>query len=341
MQRPLYFIGWDYHSPQSTPLKQLLAHSLSPWKAMAIVHDETYVSSVDGISLLRTQEFVDLCRRTPGLQAILKVKDPVHIKRWHRQAKELGITLLDDGEIFQTTSEHLRQTGAQMNLSVMALPHALEAEHAQALLDSMHALPDPLSRQTLRAYVHFIETGLLDGLRAATQPEAGHPLSSPNSWIASRPWTTAAAPALAWEVAPQCSGFLDQALLLTSARLPQWTHAFSTETREVAEQEGRRLRALWAPFGVEPHIAKATQPSLPIPHPRFIVAHVDQANPLPLLQRLATVGCATHLRVRLGHNVGQLVELLTHFGDTTPILRCDRPGPFGLHMCLALNEDAK
>lgn len=125
-------------------------------------------------------------------------------------------------------------------------------------------------------------------------------------------------------------------MLFSSAAPSQWTYAFSAETATAAEQEGRRLHALMAPFGIQPHIAQAAAPGLPVNNPRFVLAHIDQADPLQIMQRLAGLGCEVHVRLRLGRTPSQLVQLLRHFGYARPILRCDRPGPLGLYACLAL-----
>lgn len=340
-KRPLYFIGWDYHSPQLMSIKRLLSHPASPWEAKAIVHDEVWVPSVDGIPLMRSKDFLVACSNEPEINALLLVKDPIHHKRWLRRFKEYGITMLDEGEIFQSTSIYLEAQGQEMDLGVMNLPQTLSKERVADLSSYLTLLDDPISQETLRAYIHFLETGLLDGLRKITRIETDHPLSTTDGWMASLPWRSATGTALAWEVAAQRTSFLEQALLLSSAATAKWSYALSFKE----EKEGQRLSTLMRSFGIDPILSKISSETVNIPYRtpsgsknayNLICARIDIPNPIPLLKTLENCDADVHLSVRLGRNAEQLIQILESFGHTHPTLRCDRPGPLGLFARLTL-----
>lgn len=345
--QPLYFIGWDYHSPHSTPLKRLLSHPHSPWNKIAIVHEQTWVESVDGISLICSQDFIELCGRQPGVQAVIMTKDATHHKRWLRLAKAHQIILFDEGEIFQVSSTHLKTTNKSADLGVVTLPQPFSIQSAKDLRKYCEMLDDQVSRDTLQAYAHFIETGLLDKLRAVARTEAENPVSSPDTWMASLPWERSVASALAWEAAPQRTSFLEQALLLSSAAPASWSYAFSASTTHSAMREGQRLSTLMQPFGIRPIVSTLSSNTGITPHHTFdvpiydqqlVIARLDVVDPLLLLAHVIRNGYEAHLHIRLGRRPEQLIQFLNEFWHLHPILRCDRPGPLGLFANLTLGK---
>lgn len=352
-QRPLYCIGWDYATPNSIALKLLLEHPKSPWKAAAIVHDEIWVPAVDGINLMTTKDFLHLCQQSKNVHVLLNIKHPVHQKIWARRAKEYGFIILDEGEIFQSASHHLQTTGHTVDVGVMKLPAALDTDCIDELAKSADMLADTPSRALLSAYVLFLKTGLLDALRPHVRTESENPLTGTNSkrWMMSTPWSSLDRPGLAWEIAPQRTSFLDQAVLLGSGSIHQWSYAFSSTDSVSAVLEGRNLKTLLRPFGIAPRVSyfsSAIEPRLenqvavqPYHQPElenhWILAHIDDANPFPLIKSLADLGTPACMRVRLGHSPRQLLMLLQHFGDSFVRLDCDRPGPLGLHAHIEFN----
>lgn len=352
-QRPLYCIGWDYATPDSIALKLLLNHPKSPWKAVAIVHDEIWVPAVDGITLMTTEDFLHLCQQSQNVHALLNTKHSVHHKIWARRAKEYGFIILDEGEIFKSASHHLQTTGHTVDVGVMKLPVALDTDCINELVKSVDILADIPSRALLSAYALFLKTGLLETLRPHVRTESENPLTGMNGkrWMMSIPWGSLGRPGLAWEIAPQRTSFLDQAVLLSGGSLHQWSFAFSSTDSVSAALEGHNLKTLLQPFGIAPRVSyfsSAREPCLenqvavpPYLQPElenhWLLAHIDEENPFLLIKSLADLGTPACLRVRLGHSPRQLLTLLQNFGDSFVRLECDRPGPLGIHAHIEFN----
>lgn len=39
-KKDVYFVGWDYASPDSVALKKVLMDECCPWNAVGVLHDE-------------------------------------------------------------------------------------------------------------------------------------------------------------------------------------------------------------------------------------------------------------------------------------------------------------
>lgn len=346
-QKSIYFIGWDYASPDSIALKNLLAHPLSPWRTEAIVHDEVYVPAVDGIRLITTREFLEICENSPDIHMILSVKHPVHQKLWQRRAKDYRITIVDEGEIFQSTCQHLQATSGSMDLGIMQIPTSMSTDCIEALNDSVKKITDGKSQEILRAYILFLKSGFLEAFRPHTKVQAENPLTRPtnDNWLLSTAWGNIEGPALAWEFSAQRTSFLEQAMLLGSGSLDQWSYAFTAPDAAAATHEDRHLRTLFQPFGITPYVThlspaldnrlenqvSVSQTVCPEWKNSQILAHINVPHPFSIVSNLAEQNNPKNLLIRLGHSPNDLLLLLQNFAPNFVSLRCDRPGPLGLH----------
>ena len=341
-QTPIYFIGWDYHSPVSTPLKRLLDHPLSPWRAAAIVHDEVWVPAVDGIPLITTESFLRHCRdNSTGIKAVMKIKDSLHQKLWHRRAKDFGFACLDEGEIFLATERHLRNVGGSIDLGVLQLSDAQDADFIGSIRKSSSAFQDAESNAVLRAYLHFLDTGLLDSLRAVSKSTSENPLCAARP-LSIAPWVTKFGEGMAWEIASQRTSFLEQVMLLAGGKARNWTYAFSSERKDAASREGSNINAIMNSLDIrvaassidiqndlKQEVALEGHP-VPTLDGRNVVCRIDAVDPLPLIKAIRDNSAAAHLLVRVGKAPMQLANILENFSPSQIQLRCDRPGPLGL-----------
>ena len=345
----IFFIGWDYHSPVSTPLKRLLEHPLSPWEAAGIVHDETWVPAVDGIPLMTTRRFLELCQdKSQEVLAVLKIKHEFHRKVWQRRAKEYGFNLLDEGEIFLATEAQLRESNEVIDLHVVQLSGDADATSIAALRGFRTSLHDARSNAVMHAYIQYLETGLLDPLRECAIAHGENPLCVPatpaHSWVSQRDR------GLAWEIAPRRSSFLDQTVLLAGGRARNWEFAFSSEDAEMARREATNLSFVFRPLGFAFSAStvhfrerfRQEQCSETLPPPQLngqdVICRIDADQPMPLIDAVRKNSARSYFQIRVGKFPRQLADLLREFEPSQIRIECDRPGPLGIQVDLQIDR---
>lgn len=134
-------------------------------------------------------------------------------------------------------------------------------------------------------------------------------------------------------------------MLLGSGSIDQWSYAFTAPDITTATNEGRHLRTLFHPFGIEPYISyippgqekgleslvSVSATACPEWEYHQILAHINVPKPFLIVKNFAEQENPANLLVRLGQSPSQLLLLLQHFAPNFVSLRCDRPGPLGLH----------
>lgn len=337
-RQAVYFIGWDYATPGSVPLKALLRHECCPWQAKAIVHDQVWVDAVDDIALMTTADFVALARRAPGLRVVLQVRDPLQRQMWLRRVRDLRLQVMDEGEVLLSGAQALRERNVTLDADLLCLPGGFDAQVADLLQAWQGRLPDASSNAVLRAYVQFLQTGLLVPLQAVTVRRSSHPVLRRDDGVLLED-VQALRGGLAWEIAPQRSNFLEQVLLLGGRS--HWRYCFSGPDPASAAWHAGLLKAILAPLGVQlrASVMAGTDHGEPValagyPTPDLAdgpcLARIDVPAPVPIVQRLRRARAGARVQVRVGDTPGQLLELLQNFPEAVRQLYCDRPGPRGL-----------
>lgn len=337
---PLYFIGWDYASPRSVPLKRLFSSPDSPYAAKAIVHDRVWVPSVDNIPLMLTEDFLDLAKSEPGTKAILAVKDSFHQLLWQRRSREFGFDFIDEGEIFLSAADTLGNN--RIDLGVFSVPEAFDRASLAALQEYAGKWPNEQSNYNFRAYLNFLEYGSLTPLNDAYLLGRRDVWGDPDA----EKRKTLTAGGLAWEIAEKKSDFLDQALLLGGRK--QWKllssfpdnatgRASATLTKNFADSIKAEISI--ASFGeAEGDIQAHVEEQLGrLSRNDAIAARIDVEAPCGIAQLLGRQPAGVHAWIRLGRSPKQLLGLLRAFPIEAMSLACDRPGPLGLEVQLKTN----
>lgn len=342
MSKPdtLFFLGWDYAAPSSTVLKRALMDEEFPWTPMAIVHDMLLTDRVDAIPLMRTDDFL---ARTdlPGTDVVLLVKDGVQRALWLRRIRDLGMRLLDEGELLRRYAAHLAARGMTRNLGPIDVPQAFDDSACDALQVWAGKWPDTTSNRVFNGYKSFLRSGLMSALEAVADADASqHPFfqkKNPQT-EAFRACTTGA---LVWEIADVRSAFIEQAVVANN--VGTFEYAFSSVTDDKAAAESIRLAALFDGLGIVPSlstvvlraegITQHTIGSAPVPRreasSKFV--RLDVEEPMALLRWLDSNTSQLLAKVRL-KRPDDLLQCLQLFPIEQLSLHCDRPGPAGLEL---------
>lgn len=332
---PLYFIGWDYASPRSIPLKRLFSSPDSPYIVKAIIHDHVWVPSVDDIPLMLTQDFLNLAKTEKGTKVFLAVKDSFHQLLWRRRSRELGFEFIDEGEVFLTSAKKVENKN--IDLGVFSIPEALAPQYLVELRGYSGKWPSEQSNHNFRAYLNFIEYGSLEPLNDAyllgRRGVWGNPDADKERGLA--------AGGIAWEIAERKSDFLDRALLLGGRK--RWT-LLSSFPNNAAGQTNAALVQEFADsvkakisthlFGeensdIQAHVETTLEHLSP---GDAIVARIDVEAPCRIAKVLSQHPGHSYLWIRIGRSPRQLLELLKIFPIESMSLTCDRPGPLGLEV---------
>lgn len=342
-RKPLYFVGWDYFEPLGLPLKRLLMNAAGPFEVKAIVHQVVMAPEVDGIEVIQTEEFLTLAKGNK-LQAVLMVKDELSRSLWLRRGRDVGIDWLDEGELLLQAKKALSAQSANIDLGILKLPEAFDHELIEPLATYAGAWPDAASNGVFRAYLQFLETGVLSPLRSASVFRIDHPMRQAGA----RSIAACAADlngGLAWEIATHRSSFLEQVVLVAGRH--HWRYAYSADTQERGIADVLILKGLLSPLGSQPaaswfdidtagNYTEHALPAFDVPVrsglPYFVRVDVDL--PLKIVTRLFEESEKLTAWVRVGRTPRQLLQLLQHFPISNMALDCDRPGPLGLQVRL-------
>lgn len=340
---PLYFVGWNYHEPSGVPLKRLLMNPASPFEVKAIVHQVVMAPDVDGVPVIQNDEFLALAKTTK-LQAVLLVKDDFSRSVWLRRGREVGIEWLDEGELLLQAEKSMRTQGKSVDLGVLTLPEAFDHELLQLLRPYEGAWLDAASNCVFRAYLQFLETGVLGPMRSTSVFNDEHPMRQTGKRSISAN-TDALGGGIAWEIATHRSSFLEQVVLVSGKQ--NWRYAYSSNTlkRGTADVEslqnlltplGIRVAASWLEFDAEgyylEHCISGFDLAICKNLPCFVRIDVDQ--PLKVVDRFYAINGQLRAWVRVGRRPKQLLDLLQNFPIDNMTLDCDRPGPLGLQVRL-------
>ncbi len=345
---PVYFVGWNYHEPLGVPLKRLLASSACPFEVKAIVHLAVLAPEVDGIPIIQNDAFLALAK-TQKVKAVMMVKDELSRALWFRNSRDLGIKWLDEGELLRSGAQAARDHNAQVDLGVLSLPDAFDATSLEKLRTYSGQWPDAASNGVFRAYLQFLETGLLTPLRSAYAFRVEHPVQQTGGRSVSA-IVDELQGGLAWEISAQRTSFLEQVALVVGAQA--WRFAFSAEAPSDSAQGAQLLRNMLLPLGT--HLASSwfelsaeynyTEHALPnfelpnLTSSETCFLRVDAARPLQLVERFLNRSVSLHAWIRVGRQPTQLLELLQKLPIGSMTLDCDRPGPHGLQVRLSLNK---
>lgn len=338
-QKELFFIGWDYMSSRHVMLKRVIADAEFPYRLGAIIHDEVYVDSVDGISLCRTQDFLQK-EDLKSVTAILFVKDEHHVSLWRRRAREYGFNIVDEGEIFLEFASILRAKSVSVDLGAMKLPEAFDSEAEFELTHYRGRWPDAKSNRVFHAYLRFLETGLVASLLDTVEMTLEHPFFQDKGTGISALCAEVGG-GLAWEVGQARTEFLEQVLLCGGFS----SFAFSSSDEFSARKEADRLSLLFKSLDIKPHasevkvvggsLCQLAVPGYEVPELTTpILVRVDVDDPLPVLHYVEAADNDFIAIVRLGFSPCQLLRILQIFPIEHMTLSCDRPGPLGLQLVI-------
>ncbi|CAD7381108.1 hypothetical protein [Xanthomonas arboricola] len=345
MSKPntLVFIGWDYASPASTVLKRALMDSEFPWRAMAIVHDVLLTDSVDSIPLMSTNDFLardDLAQ----IDVVLQIKNGVHRTLWLRRIRELGMRLVDQGELLRNYAAHLASRGTTRTLGPITIPQAFDDDVCETLWAWTGTWPDALSNRTFLGYLLFLQSGLLSALADVVSAEVSeHPFFR-NRNPHTDAFKACATQGLIWEIADTRSAFLEQ--LLVANNIGTFDYGFSSFTADKALAEGKRLSLLFSSLGIVPALSSFSADTTKIvqnqigtaPLPKSDAANkfvrLDVEQPVALLEWLNANTDVLLAKVRI-KRPADLLQCLQLFPVPQLSLRCDRPGPAGLELTIS------
>jgi len=336
IKKDVYFIGWDYASPDSVALKKVLMDGNCPWYPVGIVHDEVWVDSVDGIPLITARHFLESA--AAGTSVVLFVQDAHHRLLWQRRCQEYNLIVLDEGQLFKEFSLQLAALNKVCDLGVVELPCAFDDGAYEALKAYKGTWKDAASNQFFRAYLNFLETGILADLRKVCIAFSEHPFFQVENLRLEHLFNKQQA-TLVWEVSSKRSAFIEQAIL--QADINKIHVAFSSELASVVVKENRNLKFLLAGLGITPQasvvnaaglqeaISGFPMPDLSVGH---VMANIAVDHPLQLLDMLGRTSSTFSARVRVGREPEQLLGILKKYAMDDISLRCERPGPSGLHV---------
>lgn len=339
---PLYFVGWNYHESAAVPLKRFLMSSASPFEVKAIVHQVVMAPEVDGIEIIQSEEFLALTK-IRKIQAVLMVKDDFSRTLWLRWGRNAGIEWLDEGELLLQGARALSSNGMTVDLGILKLPCAFNAELISALRVYLGAWSDTTSNNIFRSYLQFLETGILSPLRSVANSSLEHPMRQAAARSVSA-CTEELGGGIAWEVATHRSSFLEQIVLMAGRR--QWRYAYSSDDGQRSLDQARILRTLLSPLGINPmaswlEVRNENYLEHPLPEfdlPRWAdipcFVRIDVAQPVKVASQLFDKSAELRAWIRVGRTPKQLLDLLEHFPIDAMALDCDRPGPLGLQVRL-------
>ncbi|MGE8414554.1 MAG: hypothetical protein ACN6QY_19530 [Pseudomonas sp.] len=342
VRKKLHFIGWDYSSPRSVPLKRALQDRDFPWEPAALVHDKVLIDTVDDIKLMTTEDFLAQC--IPGqTTAILFSQDELQRSLWQRRGREHGIQWVDQGELLMDYAAKLSDSGQTRDLGPMILPQAFDPKGRDELKAYRGCWPDATSNQTFEAYLTFLDTGLTTRLSEIMQPLCEHPfhqaVAQRRSMLPCESTNT-----LVWEIAPKRTAFLEQVLLQSPSN--RVDYAFSAADASNAKSEAARLKLLLQGLGITPAVSSVqimdgelsqaridgfALPDMTAPR-KWLHLQVD--DPASLLQALGRSTRDLLAQVRVGLCPEQLLQLLKCHSIESMTLICDRPGPLGLQVTI-------
>lgn len=342
MSKPdtLFFLGWDYAAPSSTVLKRALMDAEFPWTPMAIVHDVLLTDSVDAIPLMRTDDFLARADLS-GTDVVLLTKDGTQRALWLRRIRDLGLRLLDQGELLRRYAVHLAARGMTRNLGPIDIPQAFDDAACDALLAWAGTWPDATSNRVFGGYLSFLRSGLLSALEAVIGADASeHPFFQKKN-TQTEAFLACASQGLVWEIANARSAFIEQAVVANN--IGAFEYAFSSFTDDKVSAEGIRLAALFDGLGITPSlstlvlggedIAQRNIGAAPVPRSeaasKFVRLDVEQ--PVALLRWLDVNTTNLLAKARL-KRPADLLWCLQSFPIEQLSLRCDRPGPAGLEL---------
>lgn len=342
-RQPIYFVGWNYHEPSGVPLKRLLMNAASPFEVKAIVHQVVMAPEVDGIPVIQNDEFLSLAK-TNKIQAVLMVKDDFSRSLWFRRGRDAGIEWLDEGELLLQGEKAARNHGVNVDLGILKLPEAFDQALIEPLRAYSGAWPDAASNGVFRAYLQFLETGVLSPLRSASLFSVEHPMRQ----VGARSVSACAEDlggGIAWEIATHRSSFLEQIVLIAGRH--HWRYAYSSNTHDRTTANASILKKLLTPLSIQPaaswfdidaegNYSEKVIANFDTPDwkevPYFIRVDVDM--PLKIVDKIFVMSKQLHAWIRIGHTPKQLLELLQRFPINNMTLDCDRPGPLGLQVKL-------
>jgi len=342
IRKKLYFIGWDYNSPNSLPFKRALLDHNFPWEPVALIHDTVLVDTVDDIKLMTTEDFLAQC--IPGeTTAMLFSRDEQQCSLWRRRGRDHGIRWVDQGELMLDYAAVLTDSGQSRDLGPMILPQAFDPVAGDALRAFRGRWPDAKSNQTFEAYLSFLDTGLTTRLSETMQPLCEHPFyqaETQRQYMLPRETEST----LVWEIAPKRSSFLEQVVLQSpNSRV---NYAYSALNASDAKSGAARLKLLLEGLGIFP-AASCLQseggelfqtgidgfdlPDMAAPRKWL---RLEAYDPAPLLKALGRQTRELLAHVRVGLRPKQLLQLLEQHSIDDMTLICDRPGPLGLQVTI-------
>jgi hypothetical protein len=332
------------------PLKRLLMHEASPYAVTAIVHQEVMAKDVDGIPVIQNDEFLSIAKTTK-VQAVLMLKDEMSRSLWLRRGHEVGLQWLDEGQIFLRTEHELRGSGVSMDLGILQLPEAFNEPALSQLKAHSNEWRDLTSKGIFRAYLQFLESGILSPLKSVANSRPEHPVrQTGEANIAA--CVSQLGGGLAWEIATDRTSFIEQVVLV--AGMQPWTYASSSINRTKALFNATALKRLLSPLGIGPmasefdvsdrgRIIEREIEGFKLPQwegkPRFV--RLDVEEPASIAAQLSKDGGQLCAWIRVGRSPRQLLELLQLFPIEEMSLICDRPGPLGLQVQLRTNFGKK
>ena len=343
MRLPIYFVGWNYHESLSVPLKRLLMSPSSPFEVKAIVHQVVLAPEVDGIEIIQQDEFLSLAK-TKKLYAVLMVKDELSRSLWLRRARDAGVEWLDEGELLLRGERAASAQGSEVDLGVLKLPQAFDHDLVHQLKAYADSWPDARSNGVFRAYLQFLETGILSALRSTSIYRVEHPMRQTGARSVAACVDQLGA-GIAWEIASRRSSFLEQVMLVAGRH--SWQYAYSGDSQMHSTNDAKTFRALFTPLGIEPTASwfeldeSRTYSDRAISGfdaPRWkdtpCFFNIDVEWPSAIVDRFFEKSVPVLAWIRVGRTPRQLLELLQRYPINCMALDCDRPGPLGLQVSI-------
>ena len=104
------------------------------------------------------------------------VKDELSRSLWLRRGREAGVEWLDEGELLLRGERAALAQGAEVDLGILKLPQAFDHDLVHQLQLYEGSWPDTRSNGIFRAYLQFLETGILSALRSTSLFRVEHPM---------------------------------------------------------------------------------------------------------------------------------------------------------------------
>ena len=315
----------------------------SPFEVKAIVHQVVLAPEVDGIAIIQQDAFLELAK-TQKLQAVLMVKNELSRSLLLRGARDAGVEWLDEGELLLLGERTARAQGAEIDLGILKLPQAFDHELAHQLRAYADSWQDARSNGVFRAYLQFLETGILSALRSTSLFRVEHPMRQTGARSVAACVDQLGA-GIAWEISSHRSSFLEQVMLVAGRH--SWQYAYSGDSQMPSTNDAKILRSLFKPLNIEPVVSwfeldenrtysERTISGFDAPSckdtPCFL--NIDVEWPLTIVDKFFKKSVPLLAWIRVGRTPRQLLELLQRFPINCMALDCDRPGPLGLQVTL-------